>query len=65
LNDGVVLDILDHKDGKLFEPEKAELLDRLSKLYRALYPIIVSTEKPMFLKENEWIAWQRRFEYAE
>lgn len=65
LNNGVILDILDHKDGKLFEPEKAELLDRLSKLYRALYPIIVSTEKPMFLKENEWIAWQRRFEYAE
>ena len=62
LNGGVVLDILDHKDGKLFEPEKDELLDRLSKLYRALYPIIVPTEKPMFLKENEWIAWQRRFE---
>ena len=53
---------LDHKDGKLIEPEKDELFDRLSKLYRALYPIIEPTEKPMFLKENEWTAWQKRFE---
>ena len=62
LNNGVILDILDHKDGKLLEPEKEELFDRLSKLHRALYPIIVPAEKPMFLKENEWVTWQNRFE---
>ena len=62
LNAGVILDILDHRDGKLLEPEKDELLGRLSKLYRALYPIIVPTAKPMFLKENEWAIWRQRFE---
>lgn len=62
LNTGMILDILDHKDGKLIEPEKDVLFDRLSKLYQALRPIIVPTVKPMFLKENEWAAWLKRFE---
>ena len=62
LNTGVLLDILDHKNGQLLEPEKDVLFSRLSKLYRALRPIIIPAEKPMFLKENEWVAWQRRFE---
>lgn len=62
LDAGMLLDILDHRDGKLFEPEKDVLFDRLSKLYQALRPIIIPTRKPMFLKENEWAAWQKRFE---
>ena len=62
LNTGMLLDILDHKDGQLHEPEKDVLFTKLSKLYRALRPIIIPARKPMFLKENEWVAWQRRFE---
>lgn len=63
LNTGVMLDILDHKDGKLLEPRKDQLLDRLSRLYQALNPIIVPAVKPMFLKENEWSLWQQRFAF--
>lgn len=62
LNSGMIVDILEHKDGNVMEPDKDVLLDRLSKLYQALRPIIVPVVKPMFLKENEWAAWQRRFE---
>lgn len=62
LNTGVLFDILDHEDSKLFEPEKDVLFDRLSTLYWALHPIIIPTEKPMFLKENEWVSWQKRYE---
>lgn len=62
LKTGVMLDILDHHEDKLLEPEKSELFNRLSRLYRALKPIIVPTAKPMFLKENEWAIWQQRFE---
>lgn len=62
LNTGIIVDILEHKDGKVMEPEKDVLLDRLSRLYRALRPIIVPVAKTMFLKEYEWDTWQRRFE---
>ena len=62
LHTGMIVDILDHKDGKIIEPENGVLLDRLSRLYRALYPIIVPVAKTMFLKEDEWAARQRRFE---
>lgn len=62
LSGGVLLDILNHTDGELVEPEQDELLDRLSTLYRTLRPIIVPTAKPMFLKETEWDAWQKRYE---
>ncbi len=62
LNTGIMLDILEHTNDKLLEPEKEVLLDRLSKLYRVLRPIIVPARKPMFLKENEWAVWQKRFE---
>lgn len=61
LETGVILDILDHKGGDLLEPEKDILLRRLSNLYQVLSPIIISTRKPMFLKENEWAAWQKRY----
>lgn len=62
LNTGVLFDILDHEDSKLIEPEKDVLFDRLSTLYWALRPIIVPTEKPMFLKKEEWVSWQKRYE---
>ncbi len=62
LNTGIMLDILEHTNDKLLEPEKEVLLDRLSKLYRVLRPIIVPARKPMFLKENEWAVRQKRFE---
>lgn len=61
LETGVILDLLDRKDGSILEPEKDVLLCRLSKLYQAFSPIIVSLRKPMFLKENEWAAWQKRY----
>ena len=62
LNSGVLLDVLDHRDGMLFEPEKDVLFDRLSRLYQVLRPIVIHYQKPMFLKENEWAAWQRRYD---
>ena len=62
LNSGVLLDVLDHRDRMLFEPEKDVLFDRLSKLYQALRPIIIPINKPMFLKENEWASWQKRYD---
>lgn len=62
LDGGVLLDLLDHADEELLEPEKDELFDRLSNLYQVLRPIIVPTAKPMFLKEAEWAAWQKRYE---
>lgn len=61
LETGVILDLLDCKDGSLLEPEKDVLLCRLSKLYQALSPITISLRKPMFLRENEWAAWQKRY----
>lgn len=62
LKTGVLLDILDHKNGELLEPEKDVLFARLSKLYQAFRPIIIPQHKPMFLKEREWESWQKRFE---
>lgn len=59
LQTGVILDILDRREGRLCEPEKDVLMHRLSRLYRALKPIIVPTPKPMFLREKEWIKWQK------
>ena len=61
LENGVLLDILgDDDDAPETEPEV--LIYRLRELYKAVKPVLLECDKPMFLKKDEWEIWQKRFE---
>ena len=61
-NANLFLDILDRKSGKMPEPTLEQIETRYQKLYWLLKPILVSPERPMFMKKEDWEKRLRRFE---
>ena len=62
VNANLFLDILDRKSGKMLEPTLEQIETRYQKLYWLLKPILVSPERPMFMKKEDWEKRLRRFE---
>ena len=62
VNANLFLDILDRKSGKMPEPTLEQIQTRYQKLYWLLKPILVSPERPMFMKKEDWEKRLRRFE---
>ena len=62
VNANLFLDILDRKSGKMPEPTLEQIETRYQKLYWLLKPILVSPERPMFMKKEDWEKRLRRFE---
>ena len=62
VNANLFLDILDRKSGKMPEPTLEQIQTRYQKLYWLLKPILVSPERPMFMKKEDWEKRLRQFE---
>lgn len=61
-NSNLFLDILDWKSEKTFEPTLEQIGVRYQKLYWLLKPLLVSPERSMFMKKEEWEKRLMRFE---
>ena len=62
LNTNLFLDILDRKSEKMPEPALEQIKSRYQKLYWLLKPLLVSPERSMFMKKEDWEKRLRRFE---
>ena len=54
VNANLFLDILDRKSGKMPEPTLEQIETKYQKLYWLLKPILVSPERSMFMKKEDW-----------
>lgn len=62
VNSNLFLDILDRKSEKMFEPTLEQIGARHQKLYRLLKPLLVSPERSMFMKKEDYEKRLKRFE---
>ena len=62
VNTNLFLDILDRKSEKMPEPALEQIKSRYQKLYWLLKPLLVSPERSMFMKKEDWEKRLRRFE---
>ena len=62
VNANLFLDILDRKSGKMPELTLEQIETRYQKLYWLLKPILVSPERSMFMKKEDWEKRLKRFE---
>lgn len=56
------LDILDRTHGLMQEPTAEQTEARLKKLYRLLKPVIVTPERSIYMKPNDWHERLKRFD---
>ena len=54
VNTNLLLDILDRKSEKMPEPALEQIKSRYQKLYWLLKPLLVSPERSMFMKKEDW-----------
>lgn len=55
-------DIFDWTDGQAMEPPFEMIEARYAALYKVLKPLIIPYERPVYLRPNEWVKRQERFE---
>ena len=62
VNSNLFLDILDRGPEKMVEPALEQIKSRYQKLYCLLKPVLVSPERSIFMKKEDWEKRLKRFE---
>lgn len=62
VNSNLFLDILDRESEKMVEPALEQVKARYQKLYCLLKPVLVSPERSIFMKKEDWEKRLKRFE---